>query len=159
MSMPAQWRELLGFGFFCQSGIYRLQARLGKFKARLSSDRSEREAQKSWTRSWGSLAQVGRAGYHCLQYYNNFKLSMPKLWRPKNMIYKYDLANFAPWMMLVGFFAMGTRAMLPSARWLCTRRQCCSSHIKLSSGMSACIVTIKATDKLYYTAHFVLPDC
>ena len=47
---------VLGFRIFCPSGIYRLPARLGKFKARLSSDRSERETQKSQTRRWGSLA-------------------------------------------------------------------------------------------------------
>ena len=34
----------------------RRRDRLGKFKARLSSDRSESEKQKSQTRSWGSLA-------------------------------------------------------------------------------------------------------
>ena len=36
--------------------LYKLPARLGKFKARLSSDRSERETQKSLTRRWGLLA-------------------------------------------------------------------------------------------------------
>ena len=53
MSMPASWREFLGFGFSCPSVIYRLQARLGKFKARLSSNRSGRETQKSLTRRCG----------------------------------------------------------------------------------------------------------
>ena len=47
---------VLGFWIFCPSGIYKLPARLGKFKARLSSNRSERETQKSRTHRWGSLA-------------------------------------------------------------------------------------------------------
>ena len=47
---------VLGFRIFCQSGLLRWQARLGKFKARLSSDSSESDKQKSRTRRWGSLA-------------------------------------------------------------------------------------------------------
>ena len=45
-----------GFRIFYPSGIYRFPARLGKFKARLSSDRYERETQKFRIRRWGSLA-------------------------------------------------------------------------------------------------------
>ena len=37
MSMPASWREFLGFWFFCLSGISRWLAWLGKFKATQSS--------------------------------------------------------------------------------------------------------------------------
>ena len=49
MSMPASRREFLGFRFFCPSGSYRWRARLGKFKARQSSDSPESDKQKSHT--------------------------------------------------------------------------------------------------------------
>ena len=47
---------VLGFRIFCPSGLLRWPARLGKFKARQSSDSSESDEQKSLTRRWGSLA-------------------------------------------------------------------------------------------------------
>ena len=64
--MPAAWREFSSFRILLPVRFSSWQARLGKFKARLSSDRSESDKQKSRTRSWGSLAQLTtscRAGW------------------------------------------------------------------------------------------------
>ena len=47
---------VVGFRIFLPVWDLKAAARLGKFKARQSSDSSESDEQKSRTHSWGSLA-------------------------------------------------------------------------------------------------------
>ena len=91
MSMPASWREFLGFRIPLRIRIQRWPPRLGKFKACQSSDSPKSDKQKS--RCWGSLAYVDIIVLSYGIIGTNWEITVPttKMWYHRSYDVTYDI--------------------------------------------------------------------